>query len=130
MTGFDKDIKKWIDLSDYDIKTAEAMFKSGRYLYVLFCCQQSLEKRLKGLVVKTKKIFPPRTHDLLKLATLCEIKLSDTDELFLRRLSNYYIGTRYPEEVNELANSIDRNIAGIYIKDTKGVIKWLDCFLK
>ena len=46
----DKDVKHWFDVSAYDIATAEAMYKSGRYLYVLFMCQQAVEKMLKGLV--------------------------------------------------------------------------------
>ena len=74
----EKDIKYWVDLSEYDIKTANAMFKSRRYLYVLFTCQQSVEKILKALVTKNTKQFPPKTHDLLKLAELSKI---DIDEI-------------------------------------------------
>jgi len=32
----DKITKYWIEHSDYDLKTAEAMYKSRRYLYVTF----------------------------------------------------------------------------------------------
>ena len=31
-------IKYWIDLSDYDLETADAMLNSKRYLYVGFMC--------------------------------------------------------------------------------------------
>lgn len=34
----------WLDIAKYDLETAEAMFDSGRYLYVVFMCQQSIEK--------------------------------------------------------------------------------------
>jgi len=41
-------IQYWIDLSDYDLETANAMLKSTRYLYVGFMCPQTIEKALKG----------------------------------------------------------------------------------
>jgi HEPN domain-containing protein len=33
-------IANWIKSSNYDIKTAEHMFATGRYVYVLFMCHQ------------------------------------------------------------------------------------------
>ena len=39
----------WLDIAKYDLKTAEAMLTSGRFVYVVFMCQQSLEKLAKGL---------------------------------------------------------------------------------
>lgn len=33
--------EKWADRARYDLETARAMMVSGRYLYVLFCCQQT-----------------------------------------------------------------------------------------
>jgi hypothetical protein len=56
----DKDILYWINLSNYDIATAKAMLAGKRYLYVLFTCQQSIEKMLKALVVQTLESFLPR----------------------------------------------------------------------
>lgn len=126
MTGLERDFEQWIKLSDYDLATAQAMLKSKRYLYVLFCCQQALEKRLKASVVRVTKEFPPRTHDLLRLANLAQLVLDGPQETFLRRVTNYYIGTRYPEEVNELAKHVDGSLAKKYFDYTKGVVKWLD----
>jgi len=36
----------WIEISDYDLDTAEAMLESKRYLYVGFMCHQAIEKQL------------------------------------------------------------------------------------
>lgn len=41
-------IKYWIELSDYDLETAEAMLLSKRYLYVGFMCHQTIEKAFKA----------------------------------------------------------------------------------
>ncbi|HUT04483.1 MAG TPA: HEPN domain-containing protein [bacterium] len=51
--------------------TARAMPKSGRLLYVLFCCQQAVEKMLKGIIAKWTEAFPPRLHNLIRLAEPC-----------------------------------------------------------
>jgi HEPN domain-containing protein len=39
----------WLDIAQYDLETASAMFDSGRWLYVVFMCQQAVEKLVKGL---------------------------------------------------------------------------------
>ena len=39
----------WLASADYDMQTAEAMFESKRYLYVVFMCHLALEKTLKAL---------------------------------------------------------------------------------
>jgi len=31
--------RKCVERGQYDLDTADAMFKAGRHLYVLFCCQ-------------------------------------------------------------------------------------------
>ena len=130
MTGLDRDVQKWIELSDYDLATAEAMLTSKRYLYVLFCCQQTVEKRLNGLIVRETGSFPPRTHDLVRLAGLAKISLDEDREAFMRRLTNYYIGTRYPEEVSELARGADNTLAKTYFEKTKEIVRWCDTLLK
>jgi HEPN domain-containing protein len=48
-------VKYWLELSDYDFETAEAMLSSGRYLYVGFMCHQTIEKILKAYFNKYQK---------------------------------------------------------------------------
>lgn len=38
----------WIDIADYDLETADAMFITKRWLYVAFMCHQAIEKTLKA----------------------------------------------------------------------------------
>lgn len=126
----EKDVRRWIDLSTYDFETAKAMLRTGRYLYVLFCCQQALEKRLKGFVVQVTQTMPPKTHDLLRLAGLVHLELNEERELLLRKLTNYYIETRYPEEVNTLVTDATRKLAEHYLAQTGEVLGWLDSLMK
>jgi len=60
--------QQWNERARYDLDTADAMFKAGRYLYVLFCCQQAVEKALKAVVVLRTRELPPRVHKLVRLA--------------------------------------------------------------
>ena len=46
----------WKDIALYDLDTAEAMFQSGRYLYIVFMCQQAIEKLSKGLFISYKNL--------------------------------------------------------------------------
>jgi HEPN domain-containing protein len=126
----DKDVKRWLDVAAYDRVTAEAMYKSGRYLYVLFMCQQAVEKTLKGLIVQKTGKFPPRTHDLLKLAELANIEIASPNQELLRELVLYYIETRYPEDISKISSTVDKKIAYNYLKKTKELLKWLKENLK
>jgi len=125
-----QDILEWIKLSDYDLETARAMQKTGRYLYVLFCCQQAIEKRLKAALINITNEFPPKTHDLIKLIELTKIALTSDQQLFLRKLTAYYIETRYPEEVKELSKKVTKILANTYLKDSEEMIKCIEQQLK
>jgi HEPN domain-containing protein len=57
-------INYWIDLSDYDLETAEAMYQSKRYLYVGFMCHQTIEKVFKAYYVRLKAESAPYSHSL------------------------------------------------------------------
>ena len=44
-----KSVVNWIESSNYDIKTADYMFETKRYVYVLFMCHLATEKLIKAL---------------------------------------------------------------------------------
>lgn len=124
------DAERWRELAVYDLGTADAMLAAGRYLYVLFCCQQAVEKHLKGLIVERCSTFPPRTHDLVKLAHVAKVTPDDSQDLFLRTLTKYYVGTRYPEEVRTLADEATRELATRLLTQTKDLLRWLEALPK
>jgi HEPN domain-containing protein len=57
--------KYWIQYANYDLKTAEAMLKSKRYVYVAFTCQQAIEKAVKALHVLYTGNEAPKSHNIL-----------------------------------------------------------------
>ena len=124
--GLKKDIQYWIDISKYDLDTAQSLLEAKRYLYVLFMCQQSLEKMFKAIVTLKTKEFPPRIHNLVRLAELAGFDNKDIDMEFLNKLSFYYIETRYPEEHIKLHKQVSKKLAGEYYRITKRIYKWLE----
>ena len=119
------DVKHWIDLKKYDVDTAKAMLESKRYLYVLFTCQQSVEKMPKALIVKNTKSFPPKIHDLVKLLNLAGIDADKEEKEFLAKLNYYYLETRYPRELSEISKQVAKQTAITFFNKTKKTLKWL-----
>src|SRR3990170_4553309 len=117
MDSTGKDVKSWVDASRYDLETARALLESRRYLYVLFMCQQSLEKLLKAHLTRRTAAFPPMIHSLARLAELAGLELSQDDKALLERLSLYYLQSRYPPEIQALAKKITRSAAITYMAD-------------
>ncbi|MGL5563747.1 MAG: HEPN domain-containing protein, partial [Tannerellaceae bacterium] len=63
----DDKIRYWVEMSNYDLETAEAMLKTGRYLYVGFMCHQSIEKILKAYWTAHVDGTPLKIHSLSRL---------------------------------------------------------------
>jgi HEPN domain-containing protein len=120
MTDFEeKDVKSWLDASRYDLETAKALLKSHRYMYVLFMCQQSLEKLLKAHITAQTREFPPRVHNLARLAELTSLEFSQEEKMLLERLSLYYLQSRYPPDVQALAKTVKASMATAHFEQTE-----------
>jgi HEPN domain-containing protein len=123
-------VDRWAEQARYDLDTARAMLESERYLYVLFCCQQTVEKALKAHIVKRTGEFPPRVHNLLRLAEAARVSLAPGRKQFLGDLSGYYIQTRYPEEIESIGADVTPEIAEEALRKTGEVSEWLFSMLK
>ncbi len=106
------------------------MLQSGRFLYVFFCCQQSVEKMLKGLAAQNSGRHPPRTHNLVKLAENAGLPLEKETAQHLSRLSGYYIESRYPDELQLLEKEADKSHAEEMLRKTEETLIWLKSRLK
>jgi HEPN domain-containing protein len=123
--------KKWLNRARYDLETADAMFKTGRYLYVAFMCQQALEKVLKAIIIE-KGGEALRTHNLIRLAELCGINslMKDDDKNFLADLTPFVIESRYGDYKKRLSEIINKRTAAKYLKKTKEIFQCLKKKLK
>jgi len=116
----------WANQARYDFDKARAMFDSGRYLYVLFCCQQTVEKMLKSIIARHTRELPPRIHQLSRLAEVAGLEPDENRAGFLRELSAYYIQSRYPEEIANLASQVKKQEAKLVLDQTQEVLQWLN----
>ena len=117
----------WIDIADYDLETAEAMYQTGRRLYVAFMCHQVIEKTLKAYWSKTQESDPPYTHNHMRLADGCRLYelMSDEQRDFLDIITNYNIESRYPEDKEALSRTLTDNVCRKIIDDTKQLQQWI-----
>jgi len=65
----------WKAHAERDLDAAQAMFDAGRWFYVTFCCQQAVEKLVKGLYVLYVDENVPRIHNIKALVERFEGKL-------------------------------------------------------
>ncbi len=120
-------IKYWIDLSDYDLETAEAMQKSHRFLYVGFMCHQTIEKILKAYFTYTKNDTAPFSHSLSYLAKKAELYklLSEEQKNFIDLLEPLNIEARYPSHKEKLLKSLTEAKCSEILNKTKDLQKWI-----
>lgn len=120
-------IHNWLQLGEYDLETAQAMMKSGRYLYVAFTCHQAVEKILKAYYVKEKNETPPYTHNLIKLAKSLSYIPSLTDKQieFLEEMNSFYIESRYSEHFEKMTASLSESVVDMILKQTEEFFRWL-----
>ena len=116
-----EETNRWLEMAEYDLDTAEAMFRARRYIYVVFMCHLCLEKMLKGYVIEFVDSFPPYTHNLIRLAQLVKLQLPEELQKFIIKLSDQSIITRYPESLKQYT----RAHAQDYLEQTKRVFSWL-----
>lgn len=117
----------WLDIADYDIDTAEAMFTTERWLYVAFMCHQAIEKTLKAYWCSTQLNDPPYTHNHMRLADGCGLYELMTEEQhnFLDTITSYNIEARYPEDKQALYQRLTRQFCRQMIDETKQLQQWI-----
>jgi HEPN domain-containing protein len=96
-------VVKWKQSAERNFLTAKDLFAQKHYDWALFIGQLTLEKLLKGLVVKQTHEPPPHIHDLTVLARLAgvgERSINQNDELV--EITRFHIQARYDDIKYEL----------------------------
>ncbi|MDN5348314.1 MAG: hypothetical protein PWP65_1878 [Clostridia bacterium] len=117
----------WLKIAAEDLDTAKYNFEGKKYLWAIFLCQQALEKAFKAVYFERFEQVPPRKHDLVALAKACGL-IGECDENrldFLRRLTVYYIESRYPEDKAELAAKCNQEYTKEIVEQTEVTFQWL-----
>lgn len=93
----EKLIKYWIESSDDDFDTMITMFETKRFNWSLFVGHLMIEKLLKAYYVKKTQDFPPFIHNLLRLAELAEIEMTEEQKIFLVTVTAFNMNARYDD---------------------------------
>ena len=119
----------WLELAQYDLDTAQTMYAGGRWFYVAFMCQQSLEKLCKGLFNFYIDDNVPRVHNIGSVLARVEASLSSAvkPEVYdlADTLSGLYLQNRYPDFSSPSNMNINKSIAEDLLKKTKEAFAWL-----
>ena len=103
--------------------------KSGRWLYVVFMCQQAVEKLVKGLYVLYVDDNVPKTHNIRVLIEKFENLLPEavTDDRYdlFEDLTIHYLNGRYADYKQKMSERLDEQAATSFYNQTKEVFAWL-----
>ena len=118
----------WKEMADYDLETAEAMFTTGRWLYVGFMCHQVIEKILKSYWCATQPTDPPYIHNLKRLSEGSGLESIMTEEQleFMAQMMPLNIEARYPSYKEELMSALPPERCKEIIEQTKALKQWIE----
>ena len=118
----------WLQLAQYDLDTAQAMFAGGRWFYVVFMCQQALEKLSKGLYNFYIDDNVPRSHNIRFILEYIETELSVVIDPGINSLADtlfaHYRDSRYPD-FSRRAAVIGKDEAANLLRKTQEAFAWL-----
>lgn len=117
--------EEWLKQADYDMDTADYMFRGGRYMYAVFMCHLSLEKALKGLYAEKLGKEPPKTHNLLYLLEKMKLRLPEDLFDFISTLNRVSVPTRYPDDLQRILKDYDKKKTKEVLDQSKQVLQWL-----
>jgi len=90
-----------------------------------------LEKTLKAIYIdKHGNNIPPKVHNLVRLTELCNLELSEEQRLFLDKVNDFNIQTRYPDYKLDFYRLCTFDFAQEYFNKIKDFYKWLLSLLK
>ncbi len=120
-------VKYWLELSDYDLDTAEAMLISKRYLYVGFMCHQTIEKIFKAWFSHLHEDPAPFSHSLSYIAKRGGFydQFTDGQKDFIDEIEPLNIEARYPSHKERLMQSLTDQKCNEIIRKTKELQQWI-----
>jgi HEPN domain-containing protein len=102
----DQRASQWLEQADHELAFAQINYDHGGYDIAAVLSQQSVEKRLKGMILASGSDFT-RTHNLYKLAKdlehAAETTFDDADLDHLKDLSTLQVAARYPVDDGDMA---------------------------
>jgi HEPN domain-containing protein len=123
MVNIKKQVEYWITEGENDLAFAKRVIaRDSEAQYGLFFVHLALEKILKAHVCKRTNNFAPKIHNLVRLAEIGNVSLSDEQIDFLGRMNRHNIEGRYPD-MDYPTPSVER--AKHNLEQAQEIIGWL-----
>jgi HEPN domain-containing protein len=117
-----KQIEYWRVGSVEDLDAAKSMLDRGHIRHALFFAHLALEKAIKAHVVKATRETPPKMHNLVRLADIATLSLSDDTRSFLEAFNVFQLEGRYPDVAQAV---VDKKSARERMAKAEEVHQWL-----
>jgi len=125
MSTLEKQIDYWKKSAERNWKTAQSLLKLKHYDFCLFVCHLTLEKLLKGLIVKRTNKAAPYTHYLEELAKLAKLNLIKEQIDRLKIITNFNIAGRYDDVKFAFYKKCTKEYTKKYFDISKELYLWL-----
>jgi len=124
-------ISYWRESSKHDLDSAESIYKTGKYDWCLFIGHLALEKILKAVYVDVyDNEMPPKLHNIVRLAELAHINLTEDQKLLLDTINDFNIQTRYPDYKLDFYKKCTKEYSEDYLNKIKELHKWFNSLIK
>ena len=121
----------WNSSAQHDLESADSMFEAGRYDWCLFAGHLALEKMLKAIFsAKNDEQLPPKIHNLVRLAEVSGVGLSDEQKFLMDQINDFNIQTRYPDYKLDFYRRCTKDYSEKYLGKIKELYAWLNSLLK
>jgi HEPN domain-containing protein len=118
--------KTWLEMAQNDLDFARDILRNKqRPFYAAHFCHQSIEKILKAVVQERTGEVPPRTHNFNILSKNAGLNLPDYISDILLSLAPHYLGTRYPEDIQNLYRQYTEEYVQEMFGNTETLFQWL-----
>lgn len=116
----------WLKSANHDFEIAESLFKSGKYDWCLFIGHLVLEKVLKAIYVQnSNNRIPPKIHNLVKLAEISRLRLTQEDKIFLDEVNDFNLEVRYPDYKQDFYELCTEEYTKKFFNKIKEFHQWL-----
>jgi len=125
-------INYWKNTSDKDFNTMINLYNSKDYHWSLFIGHLVIEKLLKAIYIKNSKENnqPPRTHDLLLIASRAKLNPSENQQDLLDKITTFNISARYPDYNHRFYKKCTSEYTAERIDEVKELRVWLMTILE
>lgn len=119
-------IEYWKTAAEKDWEVVQNLFDKANYPHALFFAHLVLEKLLKAHFVKDNPSdYPPRIHNLVRLASQTQLSVAANDLLFLDKMNDYQMEGRYPDYQFLIFKICDRQHTETLLAEVEKIRLWL-----